>query len=211
MRVGILISGFGSNMMKLIESCENKNSKASIELVFSNNPDAEGLKYAKSKGIRIVSIDHNSYENRSEFDNQVSKVLLDHGIEFICNAGFMRIHSDDFVNKWFNKHLNVHPSLLPSFKGLNTHKKAIEAGVKFAGCTVHMVRSGVDEGPIIGQAVTSVNQSDNEKLLAAKVLELEHRLYPVCLHLFAEDLIKVNLDKINYKEKAIKKLEDFKI
>ena len=123
----------------------------------------------------------------------------------------MRIHSDDFVNKWFNKHLNVHPSLLPSFKGLNTHKKAIEAGVKFAGCTVHMVRSGVDEGPIIGQAVTSVNQNDNEKLLAAKVLELEHRLYPVCLHLFAEDLIKVNLDKINYKEKAIKKLEDFKI
>ena len=211
MRVGVLISGFGSNMMKLIESCEKNDSKASIELVFSNNPNAKGIKYAKSKGIKVISIDHKNYENRNEFDNQVNKVLLDHDIEFICNAGFMRIHSDNFVKKWFNKHLNIHPSLLPSFKGLNTHKKAIEAGVKFAGCTVHMVRSGVDEGPIIAQAITSLDASDNEELLAAKILKLEHRLYPVCLQLFAEDLIKVNHDKVNYSEKAIKRLEDFKI
>ena len=211
MRVGVLISGFGSNMMKLIESCEKNDSKASIELVFSNNPNAKGIEYAKSKGIKVISIDHKNYENRNEFDNQVNKVLLDHDIEFICNAGFMRIHSDNFVKKWFNKHLNIHPSLLPSFKGLNTHKKAIEAGVKFAGCTVHMVRSGVDEGPIIAQAITSLDASDNEELLAAKILKLEHRLYPVCLQLFAEDLIKVNHDKVNYSEKAIKRLEDFKI
>ena len=211
MRVGVLISGFGSNMMKLIESCEKNDNKASIELVFSNNPNAKGIEYAKSKGIKVISIDHKNYENRDEFDNQVNKVLLDHDIEFICNAGFMRIHSDDFVNKWFNKHLNIHPSLLPSFKGLNTHKKAIEAGVKFAGCTVHMVRPGVDEGPIIGQAITSLDASDNEELLAAKILKLEHRLYPVCLQLFAEDLIKVNHNKVNYSEKAIKRLEDFKI
>ena len=211
MRVGVLISGFGSNMMKLIESCEKNDSKASIELVFSNNPNAKGIEYAKSKGIKVISIDHKNYENRNEFDNQVNKVLLDHDIEFICNAGFMRIHSDNFVKKWFNRHLNIHPSLLPSFKGLNTHKKAIEAGVKFAGCTVHMVRSGVDEGPIIAQAITSLDASDNEELLAAKILKLEHRLYPVCLQLFAEDLIKVNHDKVNYSEKAIKRLEDFKI
>ena len=211
MRVGVLISGFGSNMMKLIESCEKNDSKASIELVFSNNPNAKGIEYAKSKGIKVISIDHKNYENRDEFDNQVNKVLLDHDIEFICNAGFMRIHSDNFVKKWFNKHLNIHPSLLPSFKGLNTHKKAIEAGVKFAGCTVHMVRPGVDEGPIIGQAITSLDASDNEELLAAKILKLEHRLYPVCLQLFAEDLIKVNHNKVNYSEKAIKRLEDFKI
>ena len=211
MRVGVLISGFGSNMMKLIESCEKNDSKASIELVFSNNPNAKGIEYAKSKGIKVISIDHKNYENRDEFDNQVNKVLLDHDIEFICNAGFMRIHSDNFVKKWFNRHLNIHPSLLPSFKGLNTHKKAIEAGVKFAGCTVHMVRPGVDEGPIIGQAITSLDASDNEELLAAKILKLEHRLYPVCLQLFAEDLIKVNHDKVNYSEKAIKRLEDFKI
>jgi len=211
MRVGVLISGFGSNMMKLIESCEKNDNKASIELVFSNNPNAKGIEYAKSKGIKVISIDHKNYENRDEFDNQVNKVLLDHDIEFICNAGFMRIHSDNFVKKWFNRHLNIHPSLLPSFKGLNTHKKAIEAGVKFAGCTVHMVRPGVDEGPIIGQAITSLDASDNEELLAAKILKLEHRLYPVCLQLFAEDLIKVNNDKVNYSEKAIKRLEDFKI
>ena len=211
MRVGVLISGFGSNMMKLIESCEKNDNKASIELVFSNNPNAKGIEYAKSKGIKVISIDHKNYENRDEFDNQVNKVLLDHDIEFICNAGFMRIHSDNFVKKWFNKHLNIHPSLLPSFKGLNTHKKAIEAGVKFAGCTVHMVRPGVDEGPIIGQAITSLDASDNEELLAAKILKLEHRLYPVCLQLFAEDLIKVNHDKVNYSEKANKRLEGFKI
>lgn len=211
MRVGVLISGFGSNMMKLIESCEKNDNKASIELVFSNNPNAKGIEYAKSKGIKVISIDHKNYENRNEFDNQVNKVLLDHDIEFICNAGFMRIHSDNFVKKWFNRHLNIHPSLLPSFKGLNTHKKAIEAGVKFAGCTVHMVRPGVDEGPIIGQAITSLDASDNEELLAAKILKLEHRLYPVCLQLFAEDLIKVNHNKVNYSEKAIKRLEDFKI
>ena len=211
MRVGVLISGFGSNMMKLIESCEKNDSKASIELVFSNNPNAKGIEYAKSKGINVISIDHKNYENRNEFDNQVNKVLLDHDIEFLCNAGFMRIHSDNFVKKWFNRHLNIHPSLLPSFKGLNTHKKAIEAGVKFAGCTVHMVRPGVDEGPIIGQAITSLDAGDNEELLAAKILKLEHRLYPVCLQLFAEDLIKVNHDKVNYSEKAIKRLEDFKI
>ena len=211
MRVGVLISGFGSNMMKLIESCEKNDSKASIELVFSNNPNAKGIEYAKSRGIKVISIDHKNYENRNEFDNQVNKVLLDHDIEFICNAGFMRIHSDNFVKKWFNKHLNIHPSLLPSFKGLNTHKKAIEAGVKFAGCTVHMVRSGVDEGPIIAQAITSLDASDNEELLAAKILKLEHRLYPVCLQLFAENLIKVNHDKVNYSEKANKRLEGFKI
>ena len=211
MRVGVLISGFGSNMMKLIESCEKNDNKASIELVFSNNPNAKGIEYAKSKGIKVISIDHKNYENRDEFDNQVNKVLLDHDIEFICNAGFMRIHSDNFVKKWFNRHLNIHPCLLPSFKGLNTHKKAIEAGVKFAGCTVHMVRPGVDEGPIIGQAITSLDASDNEELLAAKILKLEHRLYPVCLQLFAEDLIKVNHNKVNYSEKAIKRLEDFKI
>ena len=211
MRVGVLISGFGSNMMKLIESCEKNDNKASIELVFSNNPNAKGIEYAKSKGIKVISIDHKNYENRDEFDDQVSKVLLDHDIEFICNAGFMRIHSDNFVKKWFNRHLNIHPSLLPSFKGLNTHKKAIEAGVKFAGCTVHMVRPGVDEGPIIGQAITSLDASDNEELLAAKILKLEHKLYPVCLQLFAEDLIKVNHDKVNYSEKANKRLEGFKI
>ena len=211
MRVGILISGFGSNMTKLIESCENKNSRASVKIVFSNNPNAKGLKYAESKGIKVSSIDHKNFRDRNKFDDEVNKVLTDNNIDFICNAGFMRIHSDEFVNNWFNKHLNIHPSLLPSFKGLDTHKRAIESGVKFSGCTVHMVRSGVDEGPIISQAITSVDQKDNKKLLAEKVLKLEHRLYPVCLHLFAEEHITINRNKVIFSNKALRKLEKFKI
>ena len=211
MRVGVLISGFGSNMIKLIESCDNKYSKASIEIIFSNNPDAKGLEYAESKGIKVSSINHTDFKDRNKFDEQVNKVLNDNNIDFICNAGFMRIHSDEFVNNWFNKHLNIHPSLLPSFKGLNTHKRAIEAGVNFAGCTVHMVRSGVGERPIISQAITSIDKKDNEESLAKKVLKLEHKLYPICLHLFAEEQIKVNQNKIVFSNKAIKKLETFKI
>ena len=210
MKIGILISGSGSNMIKLIESCQN-DKNASINIVISNNPDAKGIDFAKSKNIKTKIINHKEFSQREDFDNQVNNILIENKIDFLCNAGFMRIHGEKFVKKWFNKHLDIHPSLLPSFKGLNTHKKAIEAGVKFAGCTVHMVRSGVDEGPIIAQAITSLDASDNEELLAAKILKLEHRLYPVCLQLFAENLIKVNHDKVNYSEKANKRLEDFKI
>ena len=211
MRVGILISGFGSNMIKLFESCEKKSSSASIGLVFSNNPRADGLKYAHSKGIKTVSIDHKDFKERKLFDEKVNKTLLDNNIDFICNAGFMRIHSEDFVNNWFNRHLNIHPSLLPSFKGLDTHKRALDAGVKFAGCTVHLVRAGVDEGPIISQAATSIRSIDNAESLGSKILKLEHKLYPICLQLFAEKLITVSNDKVNYKDEAIKKLEEFKV
>ena len=192
MRVGILISGFGSNMIKLLESCEKKSSSASIGLVFSNNPRADGLKYAHSKGIKTVSIDHKDFKERKLFDEKVNKTLLDNNIDFICNAGFMRIHSEDFVNNWFNRHLNIHPSLLPSFKGLDTHKS-------------------VDEGPIISQAATSIRSIDNAESLGRKILKLEHKLYPICLQLFAEKLITVSNDKVSYKAEAIKKLEEFKV
>ena len=211
MRVGILISGFGSNMIKLIESCEKENTRASINIVISNNPNAKGLEYAKSKGIRVHSIDHKLFKDRKNFDEAVNEILTNNNIDFICNAGFMRIHGEDFVKNWFNKHLNIHPALLPSFKGLNTHQRAIDQGVKFSGCTVHMVRSGVDEGPIISQAVTSVDSDDNAKLLSARILNLEHRLYPLCLQLFAEDLVSIAQDKVIYTEKALEVLREFKI
>ena len=123
----------------------------------------------------------------------------------------MRIHGEKFVEQWFNKHLNIHPALLPSFKGLNTHERAIKSGVKFTGCTVHLVRSGVDEGPIIGQAVTSIDAHDDKYSLAEKVLKLEHELYPKCLKLFTKELVKVKNDKVIFSEKAIKILDDFKI
>ena len=210
MKIGILISGNGSNMIKLIESFQN-NKNASINIVISNNPDAKGIKFAKSKNIKTKIINHKEFSERNDFDNQVNNVLVENKIDFLCNAGFMRIHGEKFVEKWFNKHLNIHPALLPSFKGLNTHERAIKSGVKFTGCTVHLVRSGVDEGPIIGQAVTSVDATDDKDSLAEKVLKLEHELYPKCLKLFTEELVKVKNDKVIFSEKAIKILDDFKI
>ena len=210
MKIGILISGNGSNMIKLIESFQN-NKNASINIVISNNPDAKGIEFAKSKNIKTKIINHKEFSERDDFDNQVNNVLVENKIDFLCNAGFMRIHGEKFVEKWFNKHLNIHPALLPSFKGLNTHERAIKSGVKFAGCTVHLVRSGVDEGPIIGQAVTSVDATDDKDSLAEKVLKLEHELYPKCLKLFTEELVKVKNDKVIFSEKAIKILDDFKI
>ena len=210
MKIGILISGNGSNMIKLIESFQN-NKNASINIVISNNPDAKGIKFAKSKNIKTKIINHKEFSERDDFDNQVNNVLVENKIDFLCNAGFMRIHGEKFVKKWFNKHLNIHPALLPSFKGLNTHERAIKSGVKFTGCTVHLVRSGVDEGPIIGQAVTSVDATDDKDSLAKKVLKLEHELYPKCLKLFTDELVKVKNDKVIFSEKAIKILDDFKI
>tara|TARA_B100000963_G_scaffold13824_1_gene10669 strand:- start:874 stop:1506 length:633 start_codon:yes stop_codon:yes gene_type:complete len=210
MKIGILISGNGSNMIKLIESFQN-NKNASINIVISNNPDAKGIEFAKSKNIKTKIINHKEFSERNDFDNQVNNVLVENKIDFLCNAGFMRIHGEKFVEKWFNKHLNIHPALLPSFKGLNTHERAIKSGVKFTGCTVHLVRSGVDEGPIIGQAVTSVDATDDKDSLAEKVLKLEHELYPKCLKLFTDELVKVKNDKVIFSEKAIKILDDFKI
>ena len=210
MKIGILISGNGSNMIKLIESFQN-NKNASINIVISNNPDAKGIKFAKSKNIKTKIINHKEFSERDDFDDQVNNVLVENKIDFLCNAGFMRIHGEKFVEKWFNKHLNIHPALLPSFKGLNTHERAIKSGVKFTGCTVHLVRSGVDEGPIIGQAVTSVDATDDKDSLAEKVLKLEHELYPKCLKLFTDELVKVKNDKVIFSEKAIKILDDFKI
>ena len=210
MKIGILISGSGSNMIKLIESCQN-NKNASINIVISNNPDARGIEFAKSKNIKTKIINHKEFTEREDFDHQVNNVLIENKIDFLCNAGLMRIHGKKFVEKWFNKHLNIHPALLPSFKGLNTHERAIKSGVKFTGCTVHLVRSGVDEGPIIGQAVTSVDATDDKDSLAEKVLKLEHELYPKCLKLFTDELVKVKNDKVIFSEKAIKILDDFKI
>ena len=210
MKIGILISGSGSNMIKLIESCQN-NKNAFIEIVISNNPDAKGIEYAKLKNIKTKVVDHKEFSEREDFDNKVHEVLLENNVDFLCNAGFMRIHGEKFVEKWFNKHLNIHPSLLPSFKGLNTHERAIKSGVKFAGCTVHLVRSGVDEGPIIGQAITSIDINDDKISLAEKVLKLEHKLYPKCLKLFTDKLVKVKDNKIIFSDKAIEVLNDFKV
>ena len=208
MRVAILISGRGSNMEKLIDSCKKDINSATIELVFSNNPDARGINYAKENNIPTNSIDHKLFDKREDFDEELDKKLKEYNIDFICNAGFMRILSSYFVDKWFNKQLNIHPSLLPAFKGLNVHNRVIESKVKTSGCTVHLVRSGVDEGPIIGQLSTDIYSDDNEKSLAEKVLRLEHILYPVCLKLFSEELIDIKGDTIKFSKKAMVELDN---
>ena len=203
MRVAILISGRGSNMERLVDSCKINNKSASIELVFSNNDKASGLSFAKNNNIKTSVIDHRIFEKREDFDHELDKKLRENNIDFICNAGFMRILSEDFVNNWFNKQLNIHPSLLPAFKGLDVHKRVIESKTNISGCTVHLVRAGVDEGPIIGQISTNVESNDNEEILAGKVLKLEHILYPVCLKLFSDNLIQINEDKVIYSKEAI--------
>ena len=208
MKVAILISGRGSNMERLVESCKTNNKSASVELVFSNNAEASGLSFAKNNGIETSVIDHRIYEKREDFDYELDKKLRENNIDFICNAGFMRILSEDFVKNWFNKQLNIHPSLLPDFKGLDVHKRVIESKVNISGCTVHLVRAGVDEGPIIGQTSTNVESNDDEEILANKVLKLEHILYPVCLKLFSDNLIKINDDEVIYSKEAIFRLDE---
>lgn len=208
MRVAILISGRGSNMEKLVDSCKSYNKSASIELVFSNNPEASGLIFAKDNNIDTSIIDHKLFDKREDFDHELDKKLREYNIDFVCNAGFMRILSESFVNNWFNKQLNIHPSLLPNFKGLNVHQRVIEAKSEISGCSVHLVRSGVDEGPIIGQMSTNIETNDNEEILAKKVLKLEHVLYPVCLKLFSDNLIEIKGENINYSKEAKSLLDE---
>ena len=195
-------------MEKLVDSCKSYNKSASIELVFSNNPEASGLIFAKDNNINTSIIDHKLFDKREDFDHELDKKLRENNIDFICNAGFMRILSEDFVNNWFNKQLNIHPSLLPAFKGLDVHKRVIESKTNISGCTVHLVRAGVDEGPIIGQISTKVESNDNEEMLAGKVLKLEHILYPVCLKLFSDNLIQIFDDEIIYSKEAINQLDE---
>ena len=207
MRIAILISGRGSNMTKLIDSCKEDIQSSTIELVFSNSSEAMGLEYAKKKNIPTEVIDHKKFKTREEFDNKLHRKLKKYEIDFICNAGFMRILSKEFVEKWFNKQINIHPSILPAFKGLDIHKRIIDSNVQVSGCTVHLVRAGVDEGPIIGQLSTYIDSTYDEKKLANKILELEHKLYPTCLRLFSEELIKVEGDNIKYSREALIELE----
>ena len=184
-RVGILISGGGSNMVSLVRSMKD-DSATEPGLVLSNVPDAIGLDKASELGVKTQSVDSRSYgADRAAFEVELTKRLLDAGIDLICLAGFMRLLTPAFVTKWQGQLLNIHPSLLPKFKGLNTHTRAIEAGETEHGCTVHEVTAALDGGPILGQAKVPVLTNDTAKDLAARVLEKEHLLYPAVLKKFA--------------------------
>jgi phosphoribosylglycinamide formyltransferase-1 len=189
-KVGVLISGRGSNLKSLIEACADENYPAEIVLVISNVAGAGGLDHAAKAGIPSKVIPHKSFASRDAFDAAIDAALREADAELVCEAGFMRIHSAGFVRQWEGRMINIHPSLLPSFKGTHVHEQAIAAGVKTSGCTVHFVAAEVDSGPIIAQSVVPVLDRDTPETLAARVLEEEHKLYPLALKRVIEGQVR---------------------
>ena len=196
LRTAILISGRGTNMQALLDYCSTTNAAAEIKIVESNTPDAFGLKRANEAGIPTEVINHKLYSDRDAFESAITKTLKLHNIELICLAGFMRLLTSSFVDRWRDKLINIHPSLLPAFKGINTHERALEAGVRFSGCTVHYVRSEMDCGPIIIQAVVPIFPEDNAESLAMRVLAAEHRCFPQALSLIARGKTQIVEEKV---------------
>jgi phosphoribosylglycinamide formyltransferase-1 len=195
-RAAVLISGRGSNLRALVEHCTIPAANAAIALVVSNQPEAAGLAAAGAAGIPAEVVDHRCQGGRAEFERRLNSILQDHDIELVCLAGFMRVLSADFVAAWADRLLNIHPSLLPAFPGLDTHRRALAAGVRFHGCTVHVVRAEVDAGPIIVQGVVAVRPDDTEDRLAARVLAVEHRCYPLALELVASGRARVEGNRV---------------
>ena len=191
-KIGVLISGRGSNLSALINAAKDPDYPAEICLVISNRPKAKGLEIAHEAGISQCVIDHKAFETRDEFDAALSERLQEAGIEYVCLAGFMRILSPTFVTEWRGRVINIHPSLLPAFKGLNVHERMIDAGVKIAGCTVHFVDAQMDGGAIIGQAAVPIRADDTPEDLAARILRQEHKLYAECVRLVAKQKVRIS-------------------
>jgi phosphoribosylglycinamide formyltransferase 1 len=195
-RVAVLISGRGSNMAALIEAAETDDYPAEIALVVSNRADAKGLAHAREQGIATITIDHRKFgDDREAFERTLDDILRANRIELVCLAGFMRVLTPWFVTRWSGRLLNIHPALLPQFKGLDTHRRAIEAGAKRHGATVHFVVAEIDAGPIIAQEAIDVRNDDTEAALAERVLEVEHRLYPRALRAVAEGRAKLGVSR----------------
>ena len=190
-KVAVLASGRGSNLAALIEAAADRAYPAEIALVISNRADAAGLAHAQGNGIATAVVDHKAYAGRPAFDAALDAELRKAGAEIVCLAGFMRLLTAGFVEAWRDRLINIHPSLLPAFPGLDTHARALAAGVRFTGCTVHFVRPTMDEGPIIVQAAVPVLTGDDEAALAARVLAAEHKAYPLALRLVASGRAKV--------------------
>jgi phosphoribosylglycinamide formyltransferase-1 len=191
-RVAVLISGRGSNMAALIEAAKEPSYPAEIALVVSNRPDAAGLAHAQAHAIPTAVVDHRPHgEDRAAFERALQAVLDEHRVELVCLGGFMRLLTRDFVLHWEGRMLNIHPALLPSFPGLDPHGQALKAGVKISGATVHFVIAEADAGPIIAQAAVPVRDDDTAETLAARVLAVEHRVYPLALGLVAEGRVKL--------------------
>lgn len=196
LKVGVLISGRGSNMAALIEAARTEAYPAEIACVVSNKADAGGLKIAADAGIPTAVVSHRGYPDRESFDRDVSAALETHGVELVVLAGFMRIMSPWFPGRWAGRMINIHPSLLPSFKGLHVQRQALDAGVRLSGCTVHFVIPDLDAGPIIAQAAVPVLEGDDEAALTARILRQEHRLYPEVVRWFGEGRVSESGGKV---------------
>jgi phosphoribosylglycinamide formyltransferase-1 len=196
MRVAVLVSGRGSNMAALIDAAAEPSYPAEIVAVISNRPQAGALAIAGRAGIATAVVDHKAFPSREAFDAELDRTIRTFSPDVVCLAGFMRLLTAGFIESWNGRLINIHPALLPSFKGLDTHARALAAGVKLHGCTVHLVTPEVDSGPIIAQAATPVLAGDTEETLAARVLAAEHVLYPRALRLWAEGRARLEGDRV---------------
>lgn len=190
-RIVILISGRGSNMEALVAACARERWPAEVVAVISNRPDAAGLAWASARGIEAQAIDHRAHPDRGRFDAALAAAIDAHAPDLVLLAGFLRILTPGFVQHYAGRLLNIHPSLLPAFPGLHTHRRALEAGCKLAGATVHFVTAELDHGPIVAQGMVPVLPRDDEAALAARVLAVEHRLYPLAVRWWVEGRLRV--------------------
>ncbi len=201
-RIVILISGRGSNMQAIVERCAAERWPAAVVAVLGNRPDAAGLGFAADRGIATAVVDHRDYADRVDFDRALAAAIDAFAPDLVLLAGFMRILGDGFVGHYAGRLLNIHPSLLPAFTGLHTHRRAIEAGCKLAGATVHLVTAALDHGPIIAQAAVPVLAGDTPQTLADRVLEAEHRLYPLAVRWFIDDALQIRDGMVRHREGA---------
>ena len=204
-RIGVLISGRGSNLKSLIDACRDPDYPAEIVSVISNRPGAGGLDHAREAGIPATVIDHKAYGSREAFDADLDRALRDAGVELICSAGFMRILTQGFVDAWRDRQLNIHPSLLPAFRGLHPQQQALDTGVCISGATVHFVRMEMDTGPIVAQAVVNVHPGDDADRLSQRILATEHKLYPHALKLVASGAAWVEGEAVRYENPDIER------
>jgi phosphoribosylglycinamide formyltransferase-1 len=199
-KIAILLSGRGSNFISIYNSIKKDYINAEISIVISNKKDAPGLNFAKDEGLNTHFADFKNFNSREEYDHSLIKIINDYGADLVCLAGYMRIVTKDFVEAFKDRLINIHPSLLPSFPGLDAQKQAIEYGVKYSGCTVHFVDEKVDHGAIILQSVVKVDDNDTEETLSAKILKEEHKIYPKAVKLFIENKLKIKGRKVFIKD-----------
>ncbi|WP_456396399.1 phosphoribosylglycinamide formyltransferase [Desulfurobacterium sp.] len=215
MRIAVFASGRGTNFEKIADGIASGKIAGEIALLFTDKKGAPAVEKAKKRGIRVVYLSPSKFESRESYDKEIVKILKDAGVELVCLAGYMRIVTPSFVKAFENRIMNIHPSLLPAFPGLNVHRKALEYGVKFSGATVHFIDTGIDTGPIIIQAVVPVKPEDTPATLAKRILKWEHRIYPQAIKWFVEDRITINERKVTVKGASydslpvVPALEDF--